>query len=60
MKQWIIKHFPNTEDAIVVDKHFGSAFEANASGRAHGIALEGKEKEMLAMAQQLEKEKKGE
>lgn len=60
MKAWIIKHFPKTEDAILVDKHFGSAFEGTASGRAHGIALEGKEKEMLAEAQRLEKEKKGE
>lgn len=60
MKPWIIKHFPNTEDAIVVEKHFGSALGTDASGRAHGIALEGKEKEMLAVAQLLEKEKKGE
>ena len=57
MKPWIIKHFPNTEDAIVVEKWFGDALESNASGRAHGIALDGKEKEMLVVAQLLEKEK---
>lgn len=60
MNTWIIKHFPVTGEAIVVDKWFGDAFDTtatkdSANSRVHAIAMEGKEKEMLVMAQELEK-----
>lgn len=55
MKQWIIEHFPKTADALVVDKHFGSALdETSANGRLHALALVGKEKEILTSAQEME------
>lgn len=61
MNAWIIKHFPVTEEAIIVDRWFGDAFDTTASkdsanGRVHAIAMEGKEKQMLDMARELEKE----
>jgi len=61
MNVWIIKHFPVTGEAIVVDKWFGDALDTAASkdsadGRVHAIAMEGKEKQMLDMARELEKE----
>jgi len=38
----------------LIEKWFGNALEANTIGRAHSVALEGKEKQMLDMARELE------
>jgi len=56
MRPWIIQHFPKTEEAVLIDKWFKGAFEDSVTGRVHGLALEGKEKQMLDMARELERE----
>ena len=50
----IIKLFPKTEEAVLVDRHLSS----NVNERVGQIIFAGKEKDLLAVAQELEAESK--
>lgn len=51
----IVKLFPKTEDAVIVDEYFHDSFNNN---RIMGILAKGKEKEILAAAHHLDNEKR--
>ncbi len=52
----IVDSFPNTKDAVLVQKWFGAEFDCSRLGRLIGIFLAGKEDDVLNEAKRLEKE----
>jgi len=50
MKTWIIKHFPKSEDANLIEKHFA----AKLSHAFFEVLAEGKEAQLLEAAKRLE------
>jgi len=53
MRKWIVDHFPKSEDAVLIEKHF----ESKLSHPFFEVLAEGKEEQLLAVAKQLEEDK---